>query len=164
MRRPGPAAAVALLVPLLLAGCRHAPWGGRALRACPGPVVSTRAIAGDFLLRQQVQVDADAGRFAFQLLVQKRGDELLLVGLHALGAKLFTVRQVGTRVTVNALPPRVLAVPPENVLHDLDRIRFAAPAESAEIVRAPDGARVEIRDTRCGYRAVYTTLEEQALP
>jgi len=95
--------------------------------------------------------------------VQKRGDELVLVGLHALGAKLFSVRQVGTRVEVDALPARALAIPPENVLRDLHHLRWASTAPEPGVVRIADGV-AEIRHPECGYRARFTLLEERSLP
>ena len=159
-------AVAAVLACCLLGGCRHVPWGGRALPACPGPLVSTLDIPGDFLWRYQVQIDSDGdvGDAAFQLVVQKRGDELVLVGIHALGAELFSVRQIGTRVDVEALPPQALPIPPENVLRDVHRLRFAASAATPEIAWDADGKGAEIRHPGCGYRARFRLLEERDLP
>ena len=120
---------------LLLAGCAQlAGLRGRAVASCPAELVPTLEIAGDFLWRERVRVTVGDQVIAFQQVVQKRGDELLLVGLHPLGAKLFSVVQRGIETEIQAAPPPVLEVPPENLLSDLHRVRFRA-VEGA----GPDG-------------------------
>lgn len=123
-------AAALLLVGLLTTGCRHLPppLRGRALPDCPGPLVATDAIAGDFLVRQRVRVTARDESWVLQLVAQKRGDELTLLGFHPLGAKLFTLQQRGERITVEAAPPPLLEIPPRNLLRDFHRERFFAVA------------------------------------
>jgi hypothetical protein len=133
---------------LWLAGCAHGPWARRRVPACAGQLVSTDVMDGDFLLRQRVRVEAGGRSFALRLVTQKRGGELLQVGIDPLGAKLFTLRQRGTQVEVDALPAPVLEVEPANFLRDLHRIRFLTiddpPADgSSSTVR--DGT--EIRET-----------------
>ncbi len=112
------------LLLLLLAGCAHFPDRGRAVPACPGQLVSTAEISGEFLLRQRVKVDARDRRILLRLITQKRGEELLLLGFDPLGAKLFTLRQLGSEVEVDALPAAVLEVEPITLLRDLHRMRF----------------------------------------
>jgi len=94
------------------------------VRDCPGELVPTQEIEGEFLLRQHLRVTVGDRSFGFELALQKRGDELVLVGLHALGAKLFTVRQIGSDVVVEAYPAPALDVAPENVLRDIHRVNF----------------------------------------
>lgn len=115
-----------LAIPLLavFTACQHLPWNARAVRDCPGELVPTQEIEGEFLLRQHLRVTAGDRSFHFELALQKRGDELVLVGLHALGAKLFTIRQIGSDVVVEAHPSPALDVPPENVLRDIHRVNF----------------------------------------
>ncbi len=126
-RRPAPGLLLAVL--LLAVGaaggaCVHASGLARAIPECPGDWVATQEIPGDFLLRQQMLVTRGNRVFALHLVVQKRGDELVLVGLHPFGAKLFTLRQRGLETSVEAVPAPVLEVPPLNVLRDLHRARF----------------------------------------
>jgi hypothetical protein len=144
-----------LAAALLGAGCLHLPGRARAVPECPGEWVSTVAIEGDFLVRQRLLVSRGDRIFALQLVAQKRGDELLLLGLHPFGAKLFTLRQRGHETSVEAAPAPVLEVPPLNVLRDFHRARLA----DHRI-----GSRVTIERDECGYRAEFTTLSEQALP
>jgi uncharacterized protein DUF3261 len=126
---------------LLGAGCLHLPGRPRAIPDCPGEWVSTQAIAGDFLLRQRLIVTRGDGVFALHLVAQKRGDELLLLGLHPFGAKLFTLRQRGLETSVDAVPAPALEVPPLNVLRDLHRARFLGLASAGA-----DGSFEEQRD------------------
>jgi len=138
---------LAALVLTLLIGCRQLPWNARAIHACPGELVPTQEIAGDFLLRLHLRVSSEGGSFGFELAVQKVGDELVLVGLHPLGAKLFTLRQTGTDVRVEAHPAPALEVPPENILRDVHRVRFLAlpPPAADGVVQGRRGTR-EIRE------------------
>lgn len=124
------AAAALLLLALVSSACRHLPARARAIPDCPGQWVGTEAIAGDFVLRQRVRIEAAGRVVSLQLVVQKRGGELVLVGLHPFGAKLFTVRQRGLEVRVDAAPPPVLEVAPLNLLRDLHRERFLGLATS----------------------------------
>jgi len=149
---------VALLVAsTLAAGCRHLPppLRARALPECPGPLVATDAIAGDFLVRQRVLVTAGDESWPLQLVAQKRGDVLTLLGFHPLGAKLFTLQQRGLRVTVDAAPAPLLEIPPRNLLRDFHRERFFAVAEAgAEGTFQARLGEVEIREQRQAGRVV----------
>jgi hypothetical protein len=75
-------------------------------------------------MRQHLRLTSGDRTVGMELALQKRGGELVLVGLHPLGAKLFSVRQVGTDLEVEALPAQVLDIPPENVLRDIHRVYF----------------------------------------
>ncbi len=150
-RRPS-LVGVLLLASLLVAGCRHlpAPFRSRAVSDCPGPLVATDAIIGDFLVRQSVRITTGEGHWSLQLVVQKRGDELTLLGFHPLGAKLFTLQQRGDRIVVDAAPPPLLEIPPRNLLRDLHRERFlavaATGADGAFRERRGDVAILEVRN------------------
>jgi len=113
-----------LALALIVAGCRHWPPRARAVRECPGELVSTDAIAGEFLLRQRVRIAAGERVQSLQLVAQKRGGELLLLGIDPFGVELFTLHQRGVQTRLEALPPPLLEVPPQNLLRDLHRIRF----------------------------------------
>ena len=153
---------VALLVALLVAstlaaGCRQLPppLRARALRDCPGPLVATDAIAGDFLVRQRVLVTAGGTSWPLQLVAQKRGDVLTLLGFHPLGVKLFTLQQRGLRVTVDAAPAPLLEIPPRNLLRDFHRERFFVVADAgAEGTFRERRGDTEIREQRRAGRVV----------
>ena len=139
---PSPGLRTLLLASALLgAGCLQLPGRGRAIPDCPGEWASTQAIGGDFLLRQRLLVTRGEQAFALELVAQKRGDELLLLGLHPFGAKLFTLRQRGLETSVDAAPAPALEVPPLNVLRDFHRARFLGLASAG-----PEGSFAERRD------------------
>jgi hypothetical protein len=119
---------------------------------------STDEIHGDFVLRQRVRVVAEGVDFPFQLVVQKKDRELVLIGLSPLGAKLFTAVQSGRDARVDALPGAVLPIPPRNVLRDLHRFRFPEPYPPIGA-----GGSAELRNAQCGYTIRFETLAEDPL-
>jgi hypothetical protein len=130
---------VAWLTLLTASSCAYLPVGPREIRNCPGPLVPTQEIEGDFAIQQRWRVIAGEIDFPLQGLLEKRGDELVLIGLNAFGAKLFTLVQRGTDVEVQAAPPAILPVPPLNLLRDLHRMLFLAaeapPTGNGEVTR-----------------------------
>jgi hypothetical protein len=148
---------VALLA-LAACACSWQSISPHAISNCPGNLRSTDEIDGDFVLRLRVRVVAVKVDFPFQLVVQKKDRELVLIGLSPLGAKLFTAVQTGLDTRVDALPGAVLPIPPLNVLRDLHRFRFPEP--SAPIGEGGSG---ELENARCGYTIRFETLTETPL-
>jgi len=171
VRRPGRSAAgcLAWLWPLM--GCASLGLGLASglpdqRRECPGALVPTQQIEGEFRLRQRVRVQAEGLDWRLTLVAQKRGDTLILIGLDAFGAKEFVLTQQGTDVSVER-PRGRLPYPPINLLRDLHRARFS-PAASASgddvtLLRSGDGG-VTIQHARCGYTATWIEIEETPLP
>ncbi len=93
---------------------------------CPGFLVPTGEIPGDFVVSQRMRVTSGSVNAGLDLAVQKSGDELVVVGFTILGAKAFVLTQRGTRVEVRDLLGRASPLPPRNVLRDIHRIEFAA--------------------------------------
>ena len=160
-------AAVALLAPLL--GCAALGLGvARALpdgrRECPGSLVPTQQIAGEFLLRQRVRVRGEGLDWQLTLVAQKRGDTLVLIGLDAFGGKQFVLTQRGSEVAIER-PRGRLPLPPIDLLRDLQRARLAPaePEAGVRLVRSGDGA-VTIEHTDCGYSATFVTIDATSLP
>jgi len=139
-------ARIALLAAFALAACRHLPLAGGQLAECPGALRSTGEIRSDFRLEQRVRIRSERDDVALRLAVEKRGPRLVLIGLNPLGAKLFTVIQTGSEVSVESLPAAVVQVPPLNVLRDLHRARFlgagVAPDASGRAETVRDGTRI----------------------
>lgn len=127
------AAALAASLSLALCGCAHLSFWPRAVSECPGKLRPTHDIAGDLRLELRHTIRSGSVDTAFRLAVEKRGDELTLVGLSPLGAVVFSVVQTGVELEVDALPASILEVPPENVLRDLHHVLFqgvaSAPAD-----------------------------------
>jgi hypothetical protein len=167
-----PRSALALLACLVpFAGCaslglglaRSLPDGGGE---CPGALVPTQQIEGEFLLRQSVRVQGDGLDWRLSLVAQKRGDTLLLIGLDAFGGKQFLLTQTGSAVEVER-PRGRLPLSPVSLLLDWQRVRLAEPGAAPEagvsVTRAADGG-VTIEHASCGYRATFVALEETPLP
>ena len=170
MRRPvgSAAACLAWLWPLL--GCASLGLGlARSLpderSECPGALVPTQQIEGEFRWRQRVRVQAEDLDWRLTLVVQKRGDTLILVGLDAFGAKEFVLTQNGSDVVVER-PRGRLPLPPINLLRDLHRARFSRGAATSDdgvtLLRSDDGG-VTIQHARCGYTATWVAFEETPL-
>jgi len=122
-------ACILLFLSLGLGACQHWPFRARALRDCPGALAPTESMTGDFLLQQSVRVESGDSAWSLRLVSQFHDGELRLVGLDPLGVELFTLLQRGREVDIDALPPPLLDIPPENLLRDLHRIRFLRLAE-----------------------------------
>lgn len=163
------------LTPLTVAiGCAlWPPATGPALAPCPGPLVPTERLGDDFTARHSARITGGDVDVALSLVLEKRDDRLLLVGLSALGAKRFSATQRGRTVEVEHFGPRP-AVPAENILRDLDRVHFpgaleaeasGAPAVRVERSRSPEGRPVtRIENPACGYVATYVTLSNEPGP
>jgi len=138
-----------------LTGLRHALFGPPRLADCPGPLVPVAELPeGDFLLRERVRVRGEGVDAGFELLAERRGERLVLVGLNAFGAKVFSLTQRDLGVEAESHLGPMLAVPPPNLLRDLHAARFAG-SES------PD--RVEVARPGCGYTSTFVRVERRTL-
>lgn len=148
--------ATALLASLALGAC-SIPWlhALPRLPACPGPIPSTDALpAGDLVWRDRVRYrggEVDAG---FSLVAEKRGTQLVLVGLNAFGARAFSVIQQRQQIEADARLGRALEVPPETVLRDWHAARAAG-------TEAP--ATLELARPECGYRATFVAESRRSI-
>jgi hypothetical protein len=155
LRATWPAAA---LLTLATTGCALAAflYAPPRLASCPGLVPSTAMLpAGDYVLRSRVRIvggDVDVG---YELVAEKRGDELVVVGFNSFGAKAFAVTQRGVEVESRSYLGPALQVPPENVLRDLHAAHFA------EVATAK---RSEIARPGCGYTATFVAVSRRELP
>ncbi len=136
------------------------------LASCPGLLLPTDAIPGDFVRHERVRVRGDGVDESYALVAQKRGDRLVLVGFSAFGAKAFSVVQQGLAVTSESHLGAALPIPPENVLRDLHRARFLAEAGDAEggrtLTREADGS-LRVGAARCGYETTFAPPAEVSL-
>jgi Protein of unknown function (DUF3261) len=132
-------------------------WTAPRIDACGGPLVPVARIpGGDFALRERVRIAGGGVDLGLELLAERRGDRLVVVGLDAFGARAFSLVQQGAEIAETDAPlGRALPVPPENVLRDLHGARFSAPD-------TPD--RVELRRPGCDYTATFVRVERRALP
>ena len=122
---------------------------------CDGPLVASADIpGGDFRLRERVRFAGEGVDLGLELLAERRGARLVVIGFNAFGARVFSLVQQGVAVEVDAPLGRALAVPPENALRDLHEARFFHPES---------GDRVEVRRPGCDYSATFVRVERRAL-
>ena len=164
-----PGLALACLLPLLgcaslgLALSRALPDGGRE---CPGRLLPTEQIEAGLRIRQSVRVQGEDLDWRIDLVAQKRGDALVLIGLDAFGAKSFVVTQRGSQVSVER-PRGRLPLPPIDLLRDFHRawlLPETAPPEPGARMERPSRDEVTIDHEACGYRIRLVTLERAPLP
>ena len=77
-----------------LPGCTHlAIWAfaPERIEECDGPIVAISAGMPDFTERLRVQVESPNASAVYQVVLQKRGDRLIVIALTRFGAKAFSV-------------------------------------------------------------------------
>ncbi len=161
--------AAALLICTAVYGC-----AGIALRLyqpaqiadCREPIPSTQNLPKtDFVRRFRFQVDALGDTQVSQgieVVAQKRGSKMTVVGLSRFGAKLFTVLQDGREVTVDTPVKALQNVAPHNVLRDLYRWPFGIDhGKDVRVLVADDRRSAKITNDICGYT---TTIVEVGNP
>lgn len=133
-RLTGPLLAVALL---LSGCCLHAPQLALTPGSYPGTLASPSELPSDFLWRQRLTATYGDREDSFDVVLQKRGDELVLIGLTPFGTKAFVLTQTGTTIAFQPLIDQAAPFPPRFVLLDIHRAYFPAlPGPSAT---RPDG-------------------------
>ena len=150
-------------VTLWKAGIRPSDGG----RMCAGELVPTAAIPDGFALRAEVRVLAKPGiDWALTVAAQKTAGRLVVVGLDGFGAKLFTIVQQDTSLTVDRAFGRSMPWPPENVLRDIQVARLGAtPGQGVSIERsAEEGGRVRvvIHDGSCDHVTIVVLAGDEA--
>jgi len=126
------------------------------LSDCPGSLVPTTDLDGDWLIHERIRVRGAGVDEDYGLVVQKNGPRLVLVGLTPFGAKAFSVTQIGVEIWSESRLGAALPVPPENVLRDLHRAHFLAtddPTFEGRIVRRDADGSVHIASAACGYES-----------
>jgi Protein of unknown function (DUF3261) len=98
----------------------------------------------DFLDRQSIAATYGDRSARFEAVLQKRGDELTLLGLTPFGSRAFVVRQMGLDVTFQSFVPQSLPFPPNYILFDVQRVFFAS--EDTGDGGVVDGEHESVRD------------------
>jgi hypothetical protein len=108
----------------LLAACGAPPRTAPASLDYPCVLHPPREITPDIAVEQHVEVKKQDHHGSFDGVLQKRGDELLLVGLGPMGTRAFVLRQEGDAVRFEQSMGPALPFPPRNVLVDVHRAFF----------------------------------------
>ncbi len=129
---------------LFAAGCARPAVAPPA--ADPGVLHPPGEFPGAFLDRQTIAAKYGERTARFDAVLQKRGDELLLLGLTPFGSRAFTLKQTGLDVSFESYVPQDLPFPPRYILFDVQRVFFgaslvrsAAPPADGEHQTARDG-------------------------
>ena len=145
----------AALCAALALGCAALPRLPARIADCPGPLVPAADIpGGDFRLRERVRIAGGGVDLGLELLAERRGDRLVVIGWNAFGARVFSAVQTGVAIQTDAPLGRAFEIPPENVLRDLHEARFFHP-ESAE--------RTDVHRSGCDYTATFVRVERRPL-
>lgn len=123
------------------AGPTKAPSDGRgagtaAGRDYPGILHPPSELTPNFAVEQHVEAAKDGRTGGFDAVVQKNGDELVVVGLGPMGVRAFVLRQAGDAVHFEQRMGPELPFPPRNVLVDVHRVFFKRLPTDAS--RAPE--------------------------
>lgn len=92
--------------------------------AYPTVLATPSSLGADFMMEQEVTMTHAEGEHTFRAILQKRGDELLLLGLAPHGGRAFVLTQRGQDVTFESFMPEELPFPPRYILHDIHRTWF----------------------------------------
>jgi Protein of unknown function (DUF3261) len=117
-------------------GARSMPQGERSEAIYPGVLHPPSELSPDLVVEQHVEASKDGQTGSFDAVVQKRGGELLMVGLGPMGIRAFVIKQVGTAIEVEQRMGPRLPFPARNVVVDVHRVFFKRLVVSDG---APDG-------------------------
>lgn len=137
-----------LVLGLLVAGCAR-PAAPTAERPYPGVLHPPRELSPDLVVEQHIEATKDGSGDGFDAVVQKRGDELLVVGLGPASVRAFVIRQFGDAIDFEQRLGPKPPFPARNVLVDVHRVFFKRLDGDAPV----DGARTgsvdgeEVRET-----------------
>jgi hypothetical protein len=137
MARPFQPILAVLLIGLALAGCGGRPAG--EVPAYPGHLRLPSEVPADFMLRQHLVARYGDEESAFDLVLQKRGDELVLLGLAPYGGRAFALTQRGDTFESEKFVPMRLPFPARHILNDIHRVLFRGSGLGAQ---RPDGDHV----------------------
>jgi hypothetical protein len=155
---------LAVLALLTSSGCTTlfvALYRPPAVPLCVEGIPPSTALAGEFVRRVRVHVEADRVSEGFEVIAQFREGRLTLVGLTRFGAKAFTVVHSGDEIQIVSFLEPIESVPPVNILADLYRWPFAIEAEpsaSVDVEVRADGRAATVVHHRCGYRTTIVDV------
>jgi Protein of unknown function (DUF3261) len=124
---------------LLLVACASSSTQRPAAPPYTGPLDFPSERAADFFDRQKIVASYDGHSFGFDAVLQKRGNELTLLGLTPFGSRAFVVTQKGADVSFQTYVGTALPFPPRYMLIDVHRVFF--PADPATEAAPFEGAR-----------------------
>jgi hypothetical protein len=117
-------------------------------KAAPTPDVvvlhTPNELPGDFLDRQTIHAVYGKRSASFDAVLQKRGNEIVLIGMTPFGSRAFVLKQTGLDVSFESFVPQELPFPPSYILLDVERVFFGGVAPAGQAL--PDGSHEAPRD------------------
>lgn len=107
-----------LLWPIALSACGSAQPRQTQVSTLP-PV---QELGKDFFWRQRIEAHHPKQTVSFNAVIQKRGQELTLLGLTPFGTRAFVLKQKNKHVSFQSFIQHTLPFPPENILRDVYRV------------------------------------------
>jgi hypothetical protein len=157
---------LALALPLCvgLAACGHpdrrSVIAASAPAEYPGALPDPGTLAPDFMVRQtltiRTQRDGKPLTFELDAVLQKAGDELLIIGFGPMSTKAFTLTQKGDRIEFVQLVGPELPFSPRNIVLDVHRVYFKR-------LPAPDAAPAGVRRGELDGEQVEETWQDGEL-
>lgn len=111
----------------VLAGCGSKPQAHGAdspPAEVPGILHAPAELTPDFSVRQHVAASSRGKHGAFDAVLQKQGDKLVIVGLGPAGVRFFVATQIGSEVKFEQSFGPTLPFSPRNIVLDVHRAYF----------------------------------------
>ncbi len=139
----------------------------------PGILAPPNTLGPDFSVRQHLTIQAHGRNAEVDVVLQKRQNELLVIGLGPVGVRAFVLRQDGADVSFEQSFGPKMPFAPRNILVDIHRAYFMRLPSESEIGNADKtiageldgehveekwrgGSLVERRFTRPGFKGAVT--------
>jgi hypothetical protein len=116
---------------LVLAACATTPAHGPAIPEYPTMLSSPASHPGNFIRRQKLVVEYRGNTRGFEAVLQKKNDEITLVGLTPFGTKAFVLTQTGVEVRFTTYFAQAMPFPPRYMLNDVSRTYFGGIGDQA---------------------------------
>lgn len=158
-------AAKGVLLSLMLVGCtpRASQAPDPSQMRYPGVLVSGPALAqrGDFMARQSLLGRQGEREIHGEVVVQKQGEALTLIGMTPFGSKAFVIQQDAAGVRSQEVLPGALPFPAEFMLLDVHRALFMglSPGTGADGTRRGEREGEAITETWQGGKLMRRSFE-----
>ncbi len=128
----------------------------------PWELVSLERLPEGLFWHQKIRASFDGREVAFEAILQKSGEELLVLGLTPMGTKAFALRQTGLVCSFEKFVDQEIPFPARFILVDIQRCFFplaAAPADDTDGVRIISIGQERVEESWRGGRLDSRTFE-----
>lgn len=118
---------------------------------CGGAIAALSAQPGELRRRALYERRSGGSSVSLELVIERRGTNMVVLALSPFGAKAFAIRQAGGAVEVENFLGPALEIAARDVLRDLGHASYLGAAKPAR--------RVRIENRACGYEAVLRLVD-----